>query len=98
MALCFAGAAGLTWLRAWAAGTISVDEPRLALWQIALFLLVFGVLVAAATVAFLRAIRSATGAAMPRLLRGAVIIHLAAFAALPFTSNDLYSNLAYGRM
>src|SRR6185436_15381086 len=34
----------------------------------------------------------------PRLVAGALLVHAAAALALPLTSNDLFSNLAYGRL
>ncbi|GAC1342703.1 MAG: hypothetical protein NVSMB23_15690 [Myxococcales bacterium] len=98
LTLCLLGAAGVSALRAWAAGTVRVDEAPLPLaLRVALFL-AFGACAAGAAVAYLRAVAQAQDEHLPVLCAGAVAIHLAAALALPLTSNDLFSNLAYGRM
>ncbi|MFI5301018.1 MAG: polyprenol phosphomannose-dependent alpha 1,6 mannosyltransferase MptB [Polyangiales bacterium] len=94
----FAGIAVLTWLRAALAGTIVVDAAPLSLPARFALLAVFAQLAAIVGWQYLRVIDEVGCADLPRLVRGAVAIHVAAACALPFTSNDLFSSLAYGRM
>jgi len=43
-------------------------------------------------------LRRRADAGFPALVAGALLVHLAAALALPITSNDLWSNVAYGRL
>jgi hypothetical protein len=98
LALCLLGTAAVSAARALLAGTARVDEAPLPLpLRVALFL-AFGAFAAVAAAVYLRAVAEATEEQLPVLCIGAVAIHLAAALALPLTSNDLFSNLAYGRM
>ena len=64
----------------------------------AAMMLAFGSLASLAGWHYLRAVRQATPHDWRPLLIGAVVIHVVAALALPLTSNDLFSNLAYGRV
>ncbi|MSP62363.1 MAG: DUF2029 domain-containing protein [Myxococcales bacterium] len=101
IALCIAGGSALSWLRFALTGTLAVDGAGLP-GTLALALgLGFGVCAAGAAVLYLHALREAEEAATVSwrgLVAGAVLIHLAAAPALPCTSNDLFSNLAYARL
>jgi hypothetical protein len=98
LTLSLLGTAAVSAARALAAGTARVDEAPLPLpLRVALFL-AFGAFAAVAAIVYLRAVAEATEDQLPILCAGAVAIHLAAALALPLTSNDLFSNLAYGRM
>jgi len=60
--------------------------------------LAFFVGVGLAGASYLRALRLASGRPTRRLVGHALLIHLCAAPALPLTSNDLFSGLAYGRL
>jgi hypothetical protein len=98
IALCFVGAAAVSWLRALFAGTLRLDDAPIG-WPARIGLgLVFGILVIIAGIYYLRAIRASSGQSLRGLGLAALLIHAAGLLALPFTSNDLFSNLAYGRL
>lgn len=96
IASCLAGAVAASWARAFATGTLSAVGAAHVVWPAA----ILGVLGAIAGRAYLRAIdeRGARETSWRTLLLGALVIQLAALLALPLTSNDLWSNVAYGRM
>jgi hypothetical protein len=91
-----AGLTAITWVRVIWVRTLAVDYTGGPLsW----------VVLGAAWLAFsAAAMRSFLGALdgppspLPRLFAVAVALHAVAALALPYSSNDLYSNLAYGRM
>lgn len=86
------GAAGVSWLRVWVTGGLQLLPETLGpLGHYGLFLLL-GAFLAGAVWVQLQALR----APPPSPVRAAVLIQLAAAVAVPFTSTDLYSNLAYG--
>jgi hypothetical protein len=97
IALALLAAAALTFLRAGVAGTIRVDNLpstiAFKIWPA----LIFGALAAVAGRRYLAAL-SDPPQSFRALLAGAIAIHLCAAPSLPFTSNDLFSNLAYGRL
>ena len=98
IALCIGAAVALSWVRLAVAGTMRVDQSGLPLKERIAFLALFGLLAAGAVYGYFALLRNARASQLGRLFRGALGIHLLAFFALPFTSNDLFSNLAYGRM
>ena len=98
IAACLLSASLLSYARAWRAGTIKVDQSPLpgneSLWFT-------GALVACLAVAgwlHVRTCWSIRGGRLAALLPAAVLIQLAAALALPMTSNDIFSNLANGRL
>ena len=99
LALCFLAATAVSFARAAVSGTWKVDDLSLGLLERLLPGLVFGAAMALTAWRYLAALRSAgTATLTPALLGGVLLVHLAAAAALPLTSNDLFSNLAYGRI
>jgi hypothetical protein len=96
LALGFLGAAAVTALRALAAGTIRVDQAPLPLWLRLVLGLLFGACVFAAGHRWMQTLASPPPARTT--LKLALALHLCAALALPYTSNDLFSNLAYGRL
>lgn len=87
----------LSLVRVACAHTLRVDEDGLPLWAWGGLLFLFGLCSALAVRGQLRALAD-TDAPWPALLRAALLAHLAVALALPFTSNDVFSNLAYGRL
>jgi hypothetical protein len=96
-ALCFAGAAAVALARFWLAGTLRVDQAPLPLWQQLSLGLALGLCLLGAGLSHLRAL-AAPALPLRGLLAAALLLHLCAALALPLTSNDLFSNLAYGRL
>jgi hypothetical protein len=96
LALSLAGLAALTWIRVAWLGTLVVDHVGTP-WSYGVLGAAWLALAGVAARAYLAAADDAGGALRP-LLAGALVLHLAAALALPYTSNDLFSNLAYGRM
>jgi hypothetical protein len=99
------GLAAVSWVRVAWLGTLRVDYTGTPLsWT------VLGLAWLVASVpgarAYLRAVRPSPapgpgrgeGPPLRSMLAGAVVLHAVAALALPYTSNDLFSNLAYGRM
>jgi alpha-1,6-mannosyltransferase len=82
---------------AWS-GSLRVDESPLGRWAWIGLGAAFGVFAVPAATLYLRVHDGAAGFSPKLLLRGAVLVQLAAAVAPPLTSNDLWSNLAYGRM
>lgn len=93
---CMLGCSGTSWLRYYQAGTLRIDDLPLTMVQKQWPTFVFGVLAALMAWRFLELCRR------PGTLRimavGAVALHFAAAPALPLTSNDVFSNLAYGHL
>ena len=98
IAACLLSASLLSYGRAWRAGTIKVDQSPLpgneSLWfasALVACLLIAGWL-------HVRTCWSIRGGRLAALLPAAVLIQWAAALALPMTSNDVFSNLANGRL
>jgi hypothetical protein len=94
--LCFLLAAPVALGRALWTGQLSVVTFSWSLWLV--FFLALGVPLTAGTWCILRALVLAQETPWRRLVHGSVWLHLLAWPVLPVTSNDLFSNLAYGRM
>jgi hypothetical protein len=96
LALSLLGLVAITWLRVALAGTLKVSgtDTRAGLIAMGVLWLAFGAWGA----------RTYLGAAagppppLRKLLWGALLVHAVSSFALPYASNDLFSNLAYGRM
>jgi hypothetical protein len=95
---CLLSAAGLSWARDLVAGSLGLDDRRLALAHRIWPFVLFGCLAAVAGRLYLGTLRRAAGRPWPRLFAGAIAIHLAALPALPLTSSDLFSHLSYARL
>jgi hypothetical protein len=95
IALCMLGLSALTLARATLAGTARVDGAGVGLHQLWLGLL-WLCFAAAAMRLYLAAVED--GPDLRHVLWAAILIHAAAALALPYSSNDIFSNLAYGRM
>jgi hypothetical protein len=95
IALALAVASALSLARAALLGTLAVD--RLPPLERYLPLALFGLAAALAGAAHLAAI-DRPPLTWRALAAGALAVQLAAFPSLPLTSNDLFSNLAYGRL
>ncbi len=97
IALGLLGASAVSWMRAVSTGTLRLPETPGAwgdrLWPSVLL----GACLAVAAYHYLALVRH-TRLSLPALLTGAVLINLLAGLALPLTSNDLFANLAYGRL
>jgi hypothetical protein len=91
-----AGMVAITWIRVIWLRTLMVDGTGNP-WSWVLLGAAWLLFSAAAMRAYLAAVDGARER-LRRLLGGAVLLHCAAALALPYTSNDLFSNLAYGRM
>lgn len=95
---CLAALAGLSWLRAARAGTLNVDVGPFA-WNACPWLqLLVALLLALAGRAYWNAIRTAAGRLKRAWLLRAIGLQFVAGLALPLTSNDVFPNLAYGRL
>ena len=95
---CFVGMSAVTWLRWAIAGTLAVDAAPISIGTRTLVLAVFGALAAVAGWQYLRLIDRAYPVDAARLAWGSVVLQMVAATALPVTSNDVFSSLAYGRM
>lgn len=95
--------------RAALASTLRVDESGLSALTQGLFSLFFSVLGGAACWAYVRAIKAPpasneahaeaqAGPSLQHILASGVLLQILAALALPLTSNDLFSNLAYGAL
>ncbi len=89
-------AAAVSWIRFANGGTLDIHEldPAADL----VLGLAFAAAFATAALAYLSVLPRLTGPVTPSLLGLAVLVHLAGTPALPLTSNDVFSNLAYGRL
>jgi hypothetical protein len=96
----FAAAAIVSWLGALLADRPGIDAAAAPLATRIGLMLGFGACAAVAAVAYLRALgaHGESGPVDRRLVHAAIAIHVVAAAALPLTSNDAFSNLAYGRL
>ena len=102
----FHGAAGIagalvagalvSWIRFALGGTLNVQDLRPA--QDLALGLAFAAAFAAASLLYFAALARAQGPLRPSLLLAAMLVQLAASPSLPLTSNDVFPNLAYGRL
>lgn len=90
------GAALVSWIRFTLGGTLNVRDLQPA--QDLVLGLAFAVAFAAAALLYLAALGRATGPVAPSLLAAAILVHVSASFSLPLTSNDVFPNLAYGRL
>jgi alpha-1,6-mannosyltransferase len=91
-----AGLVAITWVRAAWLRTLAVDRTGNP-WSWGVLGAAWLLLGAGAMRAYLRAVDEARDP-LPSLLPAALTLHGVAALALPYSSNDLFSNLAYGRM
>jgi hypothetical protein len=96
--LCLFAAAAVSWARDRVAGTIGLDDRHLALAHRIWPFLLFGCLAALAGRVYLQALKAREQPRLSRLLAGAIAIQLLAAPALPLTSRDLFSYVAYARL
>jgi alpha-1,6-mannosyltransferase len=96
IALCLLGAALISWVRFALSGTLRLHDDGLGFLARNGLLLALGVCLGSAAIFQLRA--RVAQISLRQLLAGAVLIQLCALPALPFTSSDLFSNLAYARL
>jgi hypothetical protein len=96
----FAAAAIVSWLGAVLADRPGIDAAAAPIATRIGLMLGFGACGAMAAVAYLRALDSHDGSGLVdrRLVYAAIAIHVVAAVALPLTSDDVFSNLAYGRL
>jgi len=95
-----AAAAVVSWLGAVLADRPGIDAAAAPIATRIGLMLGFGACAAMAAVAYLRALDSHDGSGLVdrRLVHAAIAIHVVAALALPLTSDDVFSNLAYGRL
>jgi hypothetical protein len=86
----------VSWLRFALGGTLNVRELEPA--QDLVVGLAFAAAFGTAAFLYLTALGRASGPVTPSLLAFAMLVHLCASLALPLTSNDVFPNLAYGRL
>ena len=86
----------VSWLRFALGGTLNVRELQPA--QDLVLGLAFAAAFAAGALLYLAALGRARGRVTPSLLALAIAAHLCASVSLPLTSNDVFPNLAYGRL
>ncbi len=98
IAACLLTATFISYLRAWRAGTIKVDQAPLPGHEELWFASGLVACLAIAGWLHVRTCWSIRGGRLGALLRAALAIQLAAVFALPLTSNDIFSNLANGRL
>jgi hypothetical protein len=93
---CALGCAAISWLRYCQVGTLRIDDVPLPIIQKLWPTFAFGALVAIMAWRFFELYRCP--GTLGVMVVGAVALHLSAALALPLTSNDLFSNLAYGHL
>jgi hypothetical protein len=101
IALSLLGCAAAALSRVIITNTIRVDEVEwvgAVVWASLPLRAFHGLFAVCAAYYFLRAERAPCEVPLRRLFAGAVLIHLFAALALPHTSNDAFSNVAYGHM
>jgi hypothetical protein len=91
------GASAVSWIRAASAGTLQLPEAPRTWWEQVWPALCLGGCLAVVAFHYLALVRR-TRLSLPAILAGGVVVHLLAGLALPLTSNDLFVNLAYGRL
>ena len=97
IALCLLGSVLASWFSSALAGSLKVDDLQISLFQKISCGALVGLGLAGAAVLFLKAWLAAPRQPLGGLLPLALVMHAVCFAALPCTSNDIFSNLAYGR-
>lgn len=98
MLVCMAGAVLVSVVGAVLAGQPGMDAAATPVARRLGLMIAFGALASVFGVAYLRAVREARWGDLSTLRTGALAVHAVAALALPLTSNDLFSNLAYGRI
>ena len=98
IAACLFAATLISYARAWRAGTIKVVQVPLPGQEDLWFASAVVVCLAIAGWLHVRTCWSIRGGRLGALLPAAFVIQLAAALALPMTSNDIFSNLANGRL
>lgn len=93
---CVLGCTAISWLRFYQVRTLRVDDLHLPLLARLWPSIALGLLAAIFAWRYLLLYRSSLS--LRAIVVGAVALHLAAAPALPLTSNDIFSNLAYGRL
>lgn len=96
IALCLLGAALVSWIRFALSGTLRLHDDGLGFLARNGLFLALGLCLGGAALFQLRA--RVAQIPLRQLLGGAVLIQLCALPALPFTSSDVFSNLAYARL
>jgi hypothetical protein len=96
IAVALLGASFVSWLRYLVGGALNVTELTPA--QDLLLGLAFAASLATASLLYVRGLAWASGPPTRRLLGTAVLVHVCAALSLPLTSNDIFANLAYGRL
>lgn len=96
--ICLLLATLLSYLRIWLAGTVKADTAGPADFQIAWIKAAVGICLVVAGGLHVRVCWAGARTNWRLLLAAAVAIQLAAAPALPTTSNDIFSNLANGRL
>ncbi|GEJ58118.1 polyprenol phosphomannose-dependent alpha 1,6 mannosyltransferase MptB [Anaeromyxobacter diazotrophicus] len=96
LALSLAALVVITWVRVGWLRTLLVDRTGTP-WSYGLLGLAWLAVSVPGARAYLRAVEDER-AKLRTVLAGAVVLHTTAALTLPYTSNDLFSNLAYGRM
>jgi alpha-1,6-mannosyltransferase len=98
IAACLLAATLISYARAWRAGTIKVVQVPLPRHEDLWFASAVVTCLAIAGWLHVRTCWSIRGGRLGALLPAAFVIQLAAALALPMTSNDIFSNLANGRL
>ncbi len=96
IALAMLGGALVSWIRFALGGTLDVQDLQPA--QDLVLGLAFAAAFATGALLYLAALGRATGRVKPSLLALAILVQLCASLSLPLTSNDVFANLAYGRL
>lgn len=99
MAFCYAGLAALSWFRLWFIGTANLDGlPMYLPWEVVRRTIIFA-LMSGIGISFIKLLNiKMDESRLDHLLFGSLILLCIAAIALPLTSNDIFSNLAYGKM
>jgi hypothetical protein len=96
IAVALLAASFVSWIRYLMGGTLNVTELTPS--QDLVLGLAFAAALATASVLYLLGLAWASGSPARRLLGTAVLVHVCAATSLPLTSNDIFANLAYGRL
>lgn len=97
LAACMLVAAAVSWLRLAFTGTLYLEDIPLA--QHELLMILLGLALGGASWLYLEATsETVSKAVLARLAIAAIAIQVVAALAIPLTSNDAYSNLAYGQL
>ena len=94
---CLSSAVLVTWLNSAWAGTIKVDDCPASLLQRGVIGTLLTLSLAAAAFFFLKAWLAAARQPLDGLLPIALLLHVICFLALPSTTNDVFSNITFGR-